>query len=317
MKKRIFVHFLLFCALLSATKTLAQTDISMATHWYNRGNYNPASIARTNYIYLFSNVRNQWMGVDGAPTVFNVQVSGYVNSLNSAFGLSVVNDKIGITNALNPMINYAYRIADDPNWSLSMGISLGAFIRTIDVSRYSPVSDNDPALYQDVDPTTKPDANVGFEFQNSNFIFGLSSTHLLSLGKTDSIFLNANHRYLYGIYKNTNSDLMNYYIGLQLVNRFNIYVVEGNAIVRFKHPTGLTGGSREIFDVGLTYRSSKQMTALFGVNITENVRIGYAYDQSFITGYNKNGSHEIMLEYRIPSSKAECATCRDQELWYR
>jgi len=45
----------------------------MATNWYNRANYNPASIAREDYIYLFSNIQKQWLGVGAHLTVFNVQ----------------------------------------------------------------------------------------------------------------------------------------------------------------------------------------------------------------------------------------------------
>lgn len=295
----------------------SQSDISMSTSWYNRGNYNPASIARTDYAYLFANVRKQWLGVDGSPTVFNVQASTYNNSLKSAFGISVVNDIVGITTSFNPMLTYAYRISNDPSWSLSLGMSLGIFNRTIDVSRYSPVVDYDQALYQDIEPTIAPDANVGIEFQNKHFIFGASTTHLFSINKKDNIFLNANHRYAYAIYKNTASELINYYVGTQVVNRYNMYVFEGNAVVRFKFPTGLQNGSRELFDLGLTYRSTKQMTALFGVNVSNNFRVGYAYDQTFHPGYNVNGTHEIMLEYRIPLKSAECEVCREQELWYR
>ena len=317
MKRHLLIGLSFFFCLAAGNKTFSQTDISMATHWYNRRNYNPASIARTDYIYLFSNVRSQWTGITGAPRVGNVQVSGYFNSINSAFGLSAVNDQIGITNALNPMLNYAYRLSNDQSWSLSFGVGLGAYIRTFDISSYAPVTDLDPALLRDVAPQTKPDANIGVEFQNASFIIGISSTHLFSIFKDSTLFLNANHRYGYAIYKNTRSEMLNYYLGVQVVNRSNIFVVEGNGTVRFKHPTGLSTGSREIFDLGLTYRSTRQLTALFGVNLTENFRVGYAYDQSFITGYNQNGSHEIMLEYRIPFQNAVCKTCRDLQLWYR
>ncbi|VBB47098.1 putative membrane protein [uncultured Paludibacter sp.] len=316
MKKRISVYIYIILSLIPAV-AFSQSDISMATQWYNRGNYNPASIARTDYAYLFANTRKQWLGVEGSPTIFNVQASMYNNSLKSAFGVSIVNDVIGITNSFNPMFSYAYRISNDPSWALSFGLSLGIFNRTIDISRYSPVDDNDQTLYQDVDPETTPDANFGVEFQNKHFIFGASTTHLFSMNKPDSLFLNANHRYVYGIYKNTNSELFNYYLGLQMVNHYNIYLLESNAVVRFKVPTGLQNGSRELFDIGLKYRSSKQMTALFGINITNSFRIGYAFDQTLRSGYNQNGTHEIMLEYRIPLKSAECEACRDQELWYR
>ena len=315
--KQYILYILLSLLAVPCTKAFAQADISMATHWYNRANYNPASISKTEYIYLFSNARSQWNGVAGAPTVFNVQASEYIHSLRSAFGISLVSDQIGVTQAINPMLTYAYRIANDPDWSLSMGLSAGVFSRFIDGSLFEAENVNDLSLYSEMEKVIRPDANVGVEFQNSHFIFGLSSTHLFSIAKPDNLFLNSNHRYGYAIYKNTDSEIINYNMGLQVVNRSNLTVLEGNASLRFKHATGLTAGPREIFDIGLTYRTSRQMTLLFGLNISPNLRVGYAYDQSFTTGYTQNASHEIMLEYRIPSkSSSTCIQCRNQDYWY-
>jgi len=298
-------------------KISAQADISMATHWYNRANYNPASIARPDYIYLFSNVRNQWLGLNGSPTVFNVQASEYFHGIRSAFGISLVSDRIGVTQSINPMLTYAYRIESDKDWSLSMGLSAGIFARTIDETQFDAETVIDPTLNYTTEKVLKPDANIGVEFQNKNFIFGLSSTHILSIAKDSTAFLNSNHRYGYAIYKNTDSELLNYNFGLQVVNRTNITVLEGNASMRFKSPTGLTTGPREIFDIGLTYRTSRQITALFGINITPDLRVGYAYDQSFSVGLSQNGTHEIMVEYRIPSKAAStCIKCRNQDYWY-
>jgi len=316
MKRLILYFFIAFC-FFTSTKVIAQADISMATHWYNRANYNPASIARTEYIYLFSNIRKQWVGVTGSPTVFNVQASEYVHNLHSAFGISLVSDKIGATQAINPMLTYAYRISNDKDWSLSMGLSAGVFSRQIDGSVLEADNVSDPSIYTSMERFIKPDANVGIELQTSHFIFGISSTHLFSIAKDSSSFLNANHRYGYAIYKNTDSELFNFNVGLQLVNRSSLMVYEGNASIRFKHATGLNTGPREIFDLGITYRSSHQSTFLFGLNITQNLRVGYAYDQSYLTGYNKNSSHEVMLEYRIPSKAAStCIQCRNNDYWY-
>src|SRR5664279_4343183 len=166
------ILILVFC--LSNTKTLAQADISMATHWYNRANYNPATIARTDYIYLFSNIRQQWTGVDGAPRVFNVQASEYIHHLHSAFGLSLVGEEVGLTKVLNPMLSYAYRISKNQDWAFSMGLSAGAYLRYMDGSLFEAESKIDPAITYLSEKNFQPDANIGFEFQNTNFIFGIS-----------------------------------------------------------------------------------------------------------------------------------------------
>ncbi|MEI7502618.1 MAG: PorP/SprF family type IX secretion system membrane protein [Paludibacter sp.] len=316
MKKLLFLYFLVLNCTVFVPKCFAQADISMATHWYNRANYNPASIARNDYIYLFSNVQKQWLGVNGSPAVFNVQASGFNYKLNSAFGISLVSDQLGLTQVLNPMLTYAYRLNFKSDVSLSMGISAGVFSRSIDGSQFEPTNMNDLALYSNLETTILPDANIGVELQSSHFVLGVSSTHLFSIIKTDYSFLNSSHLYSYAIYKNTNSEVMNYNVGLQMSAANNVAIMEGNVSVRFKHATGLTTGAREIFDLGISYRSSQQLVLLFGLNVTSNFRIGYAFDQSFSVGYNANSTHEIMLEYRIPSKAASVCHCKCEGNWY-
>ena len=302
---------------------MGQTDISTSTHWNNRAGYNPAFIARPDYLYLFSDTRRQWIGVNGAPVVYNVQVSEYIHSIRSALGLSFISDKIGATKVLNPMFTYAFRIAKQTNWALSMGLSTGLFIRTINGSLFEAENANDPSIFYYPEKMTKPDFNAGVEFQNTHFIYGFSSTHLFSLHKSDSLFLNANHRYGYAIYRNDNMNFFSYSVGMQVANRYNLTVVEGSFSFRVKHQLKLiqgplVKGPQEIMDFGVNCSSSRQVTLLLGIMITPYVRIGYAYDQSLLTKYSRNQTHEIMLEYRIPSRSASTIyRCVDKEFWYR
>jgi len=290
----IGIIFLAFCE-----KVFAQADIIMSTHWYNRAGYNPAFIARPDYLYLFSNYRRQWVGVNGAPEVLNVQASEYIHNLRSAFGISMMVDNIGASRVLNPMILYAYRIQGKQNRSLSFGLSAGVFQRSVDASGFDPDNPNDPAVQYYQEKIIRPDANIGMEFQSASFIFGLSSTHLFSIGNPDDSYLNTNHQYGYAIYKNNNSENFFYKLGILAIYRDNITVVEGNAFIRLKHSKGLMKGPREIFDFGLSYRSSRQLVFLVGILLTPNLRLGYAYDHSFIRSYYTSGTHELMLEYRI------------------
>jgi type IX secretion system PorP/SprF family membrane protein len=320
---RRYTFILTFIILISGIKLLAQADISNSIHWNNRAGYNPAFIARPDYLYLFSDTRRQWIGVDGAPVVYNVQVSEYIHSLRSAFGLSFVSDKVGVTKVFNPMFTYAFRIAKKTNWALSMGLSTGLFIRTIDGSRFEAENSSDPSIFTNLEKLNKPDFNAGVEFQSTHFIYGISSTHLFSLHKTDSTFLNTNHRYGYAIYRNDNMKYFSYSAGMQMENRYNLTIVEGNFSVRIKHQLKLImgrliKGQQEILDFGVNYSSSRRITALMGMMITPYMRIGYAYDQSLLSKYSRNQTHEIMLEYRIPSRSASTVLrCVDKEFWYR
>jgi type IX secretion system PorP/SprF family membrane protein len=305
MKKFLFLFVGIICY--SSIDTFGQADISMSTHWYNRANYNPATISRPGYIYLFSNVRRQWTGINGSPTVYNFQASGFSEEFNSAFGLSVINDQVGLTSVLNPSLIYAYRVHLKKEVFLSLGLSFGLYSRFINSSAYEAEVVNDPVLVYSDQRATSPDANVGLELQGKYFICGLSTTHLFSIWRANNIFLSTNHQYVYALYKNSDSKLYNFSIGLQVVNRNNLTVVEGTSIFRFKFPTGLVKGPTELFDLGITYRSVKQLTFLTGLSLTPDIRIGYAYDYNFNSGSYKKGTHEIFLEYRIPIKNKKCS----------
>ena len=305
MHKIILILALAFCFL--ELKTLAQSDISMSTHWYNRASYNPASIVKPDYYYLFSNARKQWTGISGSPLIFNVQASVYNEEIRSGFGISLINDNIGLTHVFNPTFLYAHRVALNDQLYLSLGLSFGAFIRTVNASLFEAETIIDPALDYVDELNTRPDANVGFEFQGRYFFLGASTTHLFSINKTHNTLLNTNHRYAYVYYKNSDNDLFNVLIGTQVINRYNLNVYEGHAMIRFKYPTGLLKGPRELFDIGCSWRSTNQMTLLLGINITADLRAGYAYDYDFDLPKDKKGSHELVIEYRLPAlSKNSC-----------
>ncbi len=306
----------LLIGLISTLKALPQSDISMATNWYNRANYNPATITRDDYLYLFSSIRKQWVGVEGSPTTVNIQASQYFREQKSAVGFSLIGDKIGVVQTLNPMASYAYRVSYNRTRWLSMGLSAGIFYRSVNSALYEAETISDPSISYDAETMLRPDANIGFEYQTKHFIYTLSSTHLLSIGKSDNLLLNSNHRYCGVIYKSSSSALYNYNVGLQFVNRQNIFNAEANACIRIKHQTGLVSGPREIIEFGATLRTSRQLTLLAGINITPDIKVGYAYNQSFITGYYPNSTHEIMFEYRIPRKSAFSGNYHNRGFWY-
>jgi type IX secretion system PorP/SprF family membrane protein len=320
MKKSCHIIFALF--LISCADVFAQADISMATHWNNRANYNPAAIARTDYLFIYFNTRKQWMGVNGAPTVFNLQSSEFFNDFNSAIGVHLIGDYVGASQAYNPMFTYAYRIAKKDRWAMAMGLSAGVFVRTVNGSLFEADNNNDPSIFFNYEKKTKPDLNVGFEFQNLHFIYGFSSTHLFSIAKSDSLFLNTNHRYAYAIYKNDDPQTFSYSAGIQVVNRKDFIEAEANFSFRLKHlPRTINGpllkGPQEVLDIGVTLRTSRQITLLCGVMVTPYLRIGYAYDQSLLTRLRNNETHEIMIEYRIPARAASATVrCGSKEFWY-
>jgi hypothetical protein len=173
------------------------------------------------------------------------------------------------------------------------------FSRSVNGTLFESGIDGDPAIAYENRRIIRPDVNAGVEYQSPHLVIGLATTHLLALANRDSLMLTSNHRYASVVYRDTGSDLYSWYLGLQVINRQNLFVGELSACLRIKHPTGLMSGPADLFEVGITLRSSRQLSAMFGLFVTPDLRVGYIYNQSFIPGYYGNGGHEVMVEYRV------------------
>ena len=57
---------------------------------------------------------------------------------------------------------------------------------------------------------------------------------------------------------------------------------------------------KDVVGVGMQYRTGDALVGYLKVNITESIRIGYAYDYTLskLSGYSK-GAHEIIVSYGI------------------
>ncbi|HPS13896.1 MAG TPA: type IX secretion system membrane protein PorP/SprF, partial [Prolixibacteraceae bacterium] len=71
-----------------------------------------------------------------------------------------------------------------------------------------------------------------------------------------------------------------------------------------------------VFELGMTYRTSQQISLLFGLYLKNNIRVGYVYNQSFCTGYLPNSTHELMFEYRIPKKVSFNHQYHNRDYWY-
>jgi type IX secretion system PorP/SprF family membrane protein len=61
---------------------------------------------------------------------------------------------------------------------------------------------------------------------------------------------------------------------------------------------------KDVVGIGAQYRSNADVSGLFEIQATPQIRLGYSYDHSITTLQNhNNGSHEIMLRYEFGYEK--------------
>lgn len=157
----------------------AQQDPQYNLYQFNPLIINPAYAGARDGLSVVANVRNQWVGFDGAPKTNVLSVHSPVLNKNVGAGLTIVNDKMGPRNLIGAYGNFAYILKLSNKWKLSMGLNAGYNRYQFNYSDINfKTMDNSNAGLNDVSKGTM-DFNTGFYLRSNKFFLGLSITHLV------------------------------------------------------------------------------------------------------------------------------------------
>jgi type IX secretion system PorP/SprF family membrane protein len=305
MKKATLLLFA--AALIISVKSFGQQDAMYSQYMFNQLLINPAYAGNHEVISANLLFRDQWVGIDGAPVTETFSVDAPLHKNKVGVGLSVYNDKIGITKNTGAYFHYAFRIKFRKSM-LALGLQAGISNLRATYDQVSYSQDNsmyDYAFSQSLSEIF-PNFGAGLFYNTENFYFGFSVPYLLkkSLFQQSNIqgYRQAQHYFLssgYVFKLNQNlvlkpSLLLKYVDGAPLE-------LDLNANMWFY---GLLG-------IGASYRTGDSFDALLELQLNNQLRLGYAYDYSLtdLQKYNY-GSHELMLKYEFSFKKSRIITPR-------
>lgn len=285
---------LIIVNLLNVFFCCAQQDAQFTQYMYNTININPAYAGSRGVMSIFGLHRNQWIGLEGAPTTNTFSINTPINNSNLGLGVSLVNDKIGPTteNAFSVDLSYTVRTSD--TYKLSFGIKGTADVYNLDVNKLTYDTSNDPQ-FQNFENKFRPNIGAGIYFHSDKFYMGLSVPNFIESDQ----FSNDN----VSIY----TEKIKYYL-------IGGYVFDLSPDLKFK-PAFLTkleqGAPLQVdasanfmfydkFVLGVAYRWSASVSAMAGFQITDGLYLGYGYDHETtnLRKYN-SGSHEIFLRFEF------------------
>lgn len=316
------VFFIGSTLLVPIKRVSAQQNIQFTQYIFNSLSVNPAYAGYKEEWFLQMGLRNQWVGLEGAPKTGQISIDGILNprSKNTGVGLQVTADKLGPQAATSIYGNYAYRLRLDESDTkrLSFGIGAGVTQYSLDGTMLKPGTPGDPGLPLGKETEFVPDLRFGIHYSSPKFYFGVSVMDLLSNGTNESLFKQednpftiARERHYYLIV----GTMMNLDEGLKL--RPSILVKEDfkgptsmdlNAMLVFADQFWIGGGYRTGMRLvdrefsknqQLNHRNSFSGVAQFYVN--PRLRVGYSYDYilSQLSSL-QNGTHEITLGLTFP-----------------
>ena len=92
---RIKFNFWIVVLFLVSAKAFSQQDPMYTQYMYNTLSVNPAYAGSRDALSLTGLFREQWIGIDGAPSTQSFVMHSPIYNDNMGLGLSVVNDRVG------------------------------------------------------------------------------------------------------------------------------------------------------------------------------------------------------------------------------
>ncbi len=307
---RKFLLFSLFAML--STIVGAQQDAHYTQFMYNKLSYNPAYAGSLDAICATAIVRNQWLGLEGAPEsqVFNIDAALPDNRIG--IGLNLARTTIGISTNYNADLSYAYRV---PVGKGNIGIGLQGSIRSFNADYNDPRLISTQAIVTDasipvgMQNKLTPNFGAGVYYKEDKLYVGFSVPRLLENNidfSEDATIISQSIRHFY---------LMGGYV-FEVNDRVQI---QPQALVKYAENTPLDVDLNvnaifmNKYMVGASYRvggstrgiPAESIDILFSTQINQNLLFGIAYDVtvSELRDYS-SGSIEAMVRYCFKRKKS-------------
>lgn len=263
---------------------------------------NPAYAGAQETFTATAVLRKQWAGIADAPETQTFAAHSPFDNLRTgkrpgspvSLGLVVFHDRVAITGQTGLLASYAYRIRISADASLSFGLQ-GGFNHFR--MRYSELELDDPSFSQGDISALTPDFGAGLYYQASRFYAGLSAPQMLrpktdqthsSLSLAASYFLTTGFVFdiTHAVKIKPNVLIRSFASNLQLDINCNLFL-------------------NEILNLGVSWRSFESVGTLMQFQFHPRFAFGYAYDIPFGSEFSRlsNGSHEILVNYRVPRKK--------------
>ena len=311
--KKYFLSIFLFIASL---QLFAQQEAMYTQYTFNPTAINPAMTSGLNEINGRAIYRKRFLGGDfeGDPQTQAVVLEFPMANEKTNLGLQIFNDVAGIIKSTGAYGIYNYKAKFNDRLSLTMGIQAGMTNFRADFTSIQLIDPRDPNFGQNINKSMMS-VGSGFKLGNEKWFVAVSVPQLI---RTDlSIIVNPNSKY-----SASNARFLFGMVGYDFrLNRMfklqtNVLakVIE-NAPVAFDYNAKF--GFNDRFFLGGSLRTANDKfnensgqtrlgDAFLGfieIQLTDQIRFGYAYNMATNKGNYSTGSHEIMLGYKFSKNR--------------
>jgi type IX secretion system PorP/SprF family membrane protein len=302
---RTAVYSLFFLIVLAGGSVFAQQRPAYSQYMFNGLALNPAYAGSQKQFNAMAVIRNQWVNFEGAPKTQLLSIHAPIDRKNIGLGMLISHETIGVHVDWSAYASYAYQIKFKRAGMLSLGLQGGINYRQSDFTKLTVQTGLDPLLGYYKKAT--PNVGTGAFYSTSKAYVGISSPFLVenktfTTNDDGTVTENREARYYYI----TAGKVMDLGSKVQMMPSVLLRLQD-------KMPLGYDISTNFYFNnvigTGLSYRNGDSVIALFQIFLNENFSFGYAYDYTLSSLRNHTqGSHELMVNYRIRLSPQPCHT---------
>ena len=292
--------YLFIGLLLIIVSVKAQQLPLYSQYMMNKFLINPAITGNVDYIPLRLTARQQWVGIDHAPSTQAISAHTLLNNKKMGIGGNIFADRFGPETKIGLQANYSYILElNGINSKLSFGLAFKVFQYKLDYTMMTAIDENDPTLNNTAETAFVPDADFGTYIQGERYYAGISVTQLIQLpieisGQNIEDNTMIRHYFILGGYK------------FQISDKFELEpstLVKGTEKIPFQADINLKGIYMQNYWLGFSYRTSGSIITMLGLKYQGFV-FGYAFDYAISDiQHFRSGTHEIILGFNFGEGK--------------
>lgn len=340
--KKIILPVLSVCFVLIAA---AQQRPHYTQYVVNPYIINPAITGIENYTDLKLSVRDQWVGLNGAPKTMYLTIHGslgkndYRTSATSfqvpgenprgkaywetytaaephhGIGLSVVNDVTGSYSRFSAAASYAYHLGLSPTTNLSGGFSAGITRVSIDKTKQDFTGTADA-----YDPSTgsattgeltkiRPSIAAGLWLYSRDYFIGFAVQQAIPQNYSfiDDAAVITKSRFVPHLFLTAGYRFL-LSDDVNAIPSVMVKYISGNSKTEFQPEVNVKLQYRDLLWVGGSYRNQDGYAGMLGLNVSNTFNISYAYDRSSTNNLLNDfnrGTHEIVLGFLLGNKYSE------------
>ena len=307
LKNKFLFPIVFLLIIIYSDAAYTQQDAQYTQYMFNTMSVNPAYAGSRGQLSAAALYRAQWVGLEGAPESFTLNLHSPIRNSKLGYGISVVQDNIGDGVVKETFFDavVSYTIDVSLLGKLSFGLKAGGNLLNLDFNGLRNF-DLEPVNIDNIENRFSPNFGLGIYYHTDKFYAGLSAPNLLQTEHFDNSRTDANSvQFL-------SQERINFYF-------ITGYVFDIGGNTKFKPAllTKVVGGAplqvdasasflfNDRFSVGAAYRWDAALSGLVGFQISDQLMLGLAYDREIteLGGSQFNdGSFEIFLRFELVKS---------------